>query len=69
MRRVCIWLLERALPPQWSDHVIGDLEEQRHRGTLWVLRQTIAALVALDLSTRMTWRMLSLGCTQTGLVG
>jgi putative ABC transport system permease protein len=47
MRRFCIWLLDRTLPADWSDHVIGDIEEQRGRGAFWVIRQTIAALFML----------------------
>jgi putative ABC transport system permease protein len=47
MIRLCVRLLERFLPPDLSDHVVGDLMEQRHRGTWWIVRQTIAALVQL----------------------
>jgi len=47
MRRFCIWLLDRVLPAEWGDHVIGDIEEQRERGSFWVIRQTIAALFLL----------------------
>jgi len=47
MRRLCIWLLDRVLPAEWGDHVIGDIEEQRERGSLWVIRQTVAALLLL----------------------
>jgi putative ABC transport system permease protein len=47
MRRLCIWLLERVLPHEWSDQVIGDLVEQSHRGALWTLRQTISAILLL----------------------
>jgi putative ABC transport system permease protein len=59
MRRLCLWLLGRALPAEWSDHVIGDIEEQRTRGTLWVLRQTIAALLALRSQSHRGDEMLS----------
>ncbi|MGH7619754.1 MAG: ABC transporter permease, partial [Gemmatimonadaceae bacterium] len=49
MTRLCIWLLERLLPDETRDHVIGDLLEQREQGqsTRWMLRETIAALVLL----------------------
>jgi putative ABC transport system permease protein len=47
MMRLCVRCLERFLPPMLSDHVIGDLMEQRDRGTWWILRQTVAALVHL----------------------
>src|SRR5690242_2510646 len=47
MIRLCVRLLERFLPPDLSDHVVGDLMEQRHRGTWWIVRQTIAALLYL----------------------
>ncbi|HEY4304845.1 MAG TPA: ABC transporter permease [Gemmatimonadaceae bacterium] len=45
MKRLCLWLLERTLPPEWSDHVIGDLLEQSDRGVLWTLRQTISTML------------------------
>jgi putative ABC transport system permease protein len=45
--RLCIWLLSRFLPDHLSDHVIGDIVEQRARSTLWVGRQTLAALIQL----------------------
>jgi putative ABC transport system permease protein len=47
MMRICIWLLERLVPDDLAEHVIGDLVEGQHRGQLWILRQTIAALVLL----------------------
>ena len=47
MIRLCVRLLERFLPPDLSDQVVGDLMEQRHRGTWWMIRQTIAALLHL----------------------
>jgi putative ABC transport system permease protein len=47
MRRLCIWLLERVLPDEWSDQVIGDLVEQSRRGALWTIRQTISAILLL----------------------
>lgn len=47
MIRLCVWLLERTLPSEWSDHVVGDLMEERSRGNLWLLRQTFAALIQL----------------------
>src|SRR6476619_6664007 len=52
MRRFCIWLLDRALPAEWGDHVIGDIEEQHERGSLWVIRQTVAALLLLRGASR-----------------
>lgn len=47
MLRFCFRLLERFLPPDFADHVVGDLIEQRHRGTWWTIRQTGAALLQL----------------------
>jgi putative ABC transport system permease protein len=47
MRKLCIWLLDRLLPAEWSDQVVGDLIEQQHRSALWFARQTLAALVTL----------------------
>jgi putative ABC transport system permease protein len=47
MMRLCIRLLERFLPLDLADHVVGDLMEQRHRGAWWIVRQTIAALLHL----------------------
>ena len=47
MRRLCVRLLERFLPPNLADHVIGDLMEQQHRGPFWMLRQTLAAIAHL----------------------
>jgi putative ABC transport system permease protein len=47
MIRLCVWLLERALPDELADNVIGDLVEQRHRGRWWLLRQTVVALILL----------------------
>lgn len=44
MIRLAAWLLERFLRPEVSDTVIGDLIEQRARGTFWILRQTMSAL-------------------------
>jgi putative ABC transport system permease protein len=44
MIRWCVWLLERYVSPEIADHIVGDLVEQQHRGTLWVCRETIAAL-------------------------
>ncbi|MGH7635493.1 MAG: ABC transporter permease, partial [Gemmatimonadaceae bacterium] len=37
-------MLERALLPELSSPVIGDLLEQRDRGALWMLAETISAL-------------------------
>jgi putative ABC transport system permease protein len=47
MIRLCIRLLEQFLPADLSDHVIGDLVEARGRGRLWLLRETMAALILL----------------------
>jgi putative ABC transport system permease protein len=47
MIRLSIWLLERLLPDDIAEHVIGDLVEGQHRGRLWIARQTVAALVLL----------------------
>ncbi|HEY9227521.1 MAG TPA: ABC transporter permease, partial [Gemmatimonadaceae bacterium] len=47
MKRLCVRLLERLLPADISDHVIGDILEQQQRGTLWIIGQTVAALVQL----------------------
>ncbi len=47
MRRLCVWLLQRMLPDDVADHVIGDLVEQEHRGSLWLLYETLSALVLL----------------------
>ncbi len=44
MTRACYWLLRRYLAPELSSHVIGDLVEQRNRGALWIVRETISAL-------------------------
>ena len=44
MIRASIWLLERFLRPEVSVSVIGDLIEQRDRGTLWILAETVSAL-------------------------
>jgi putative ABC transport system permease protein len=44
MLRFCIWLLERALSPDFAAHVVGDLIEQRDRGPLWILGETLSAL-------------------------
>lgn len=59
MIRACVWLLERLLPADWSDHVIGDLVEQQHRGSWWMLRQTLAALLFLRARPHRGDRMLS----------
>ncbi|MEP6491191.1 MAG: ADOP family duplicated permease [bacterium] len=42
--RMCIRLLERWLAPDLADHVTGDLIEQRERGILWMLGETLSAL-------------------------
>jgi putative ABC transport system permease protein len=47
MIRISIWVLERLLPDDLAEHVIGDLVEEQHRGQLWILRHTVAALVLL----------------------
>jgi putative ABC transport system permease protein len=47
MIRLCVWLLERLLAEDVADHVVGDLMEQRHRGSLWLLRETFSALLLL----------------------
>jgi putative ABC transport system permease protein len=52
MINLCIWLLSRFLPDHLSDHVIGDIVEQRSRGVLWVVRQTIVALIQLRTAPR-----------------
>jgi putative ABC transport system permease protein len=44
MMRIAVWLLERFLRPEVSTSVIGDLIEQRGRGSWWVLRETTSAL-------------------------
>ena len=44
MIRVAVWLLERFLRPEVSTSVVGDLLEQRQRGSLWVFRETSSAL-------------------------
>jgi putative ABC transport system permease protein len=44
MINLCIWVLERSLRHDLAEHVIGDLLEQRERGSLWMLRETISAL-------------------------
>ena len=58
MIRVCRWLLERVLPDDVSDHVIGDLIEQQDRGRLWLVRETAAALILLRAPRRRGDRML-----------
>lgn len=47
MIRFCVRLLERVLPDDLRDEVVGDLVEQQSRGRLWVIRETIAALLLL----------------------
>lgn len=47
MNRFCVWLLERFLPEDASDHVIGDIVEQEGRGSLRMLYETMAALILL----------------------
>jgi len=42
--RFCIWLLERFLRPEVSASVVGDLMEQRERGTFWIYAETLSAL-------------------------
>jgi putative ABC transport system permease protein len=59
VRRLCFWLLELTLPPQLSDHVIGDLMEQRQRSTLWLVRQTLFAIIHLRTPERGGDAMLS----------
>ena len=44
MMRFCIWLLERFLRPEVSASVVGDLIEQRDRGLVWMLGETLSAL-------------------------
>lgn len=44
MMRFCVWLLERTLEPDLAAHVVGDLIEQRDRGPLWLLGETLSAL-------------------------
>lgn len=58
MMRICMWLLQRVLPDDVADHVIGDLVEQESRGRLWVIRETIAALLLLRARRRQGDRML-----------
>jgi putative ABC transport system permease protein len=59
MRRLCIWLLEHTLPADLSDHIIGDLVEQRDHGSLWLLRQTLSAIIHLRAPQRRGNAMLS----------
>jgi putative ABC transport system permease protein len=42
--RLCVRLLERTLRADLADHVVGDLLEQRSRGSLWMLAETLSAL-------------------------
>ncbi|MEO6877793.1 MAG: ABC transporter permease, partial [Gemmatimonadaceae bacterium] len=42
--RLCIRLLERTLRTDIADHVVGDLLEQRRRGPLWLLGETLSAI-------------------------
>ena len=44
MMRFCVRLLEIFMPASVSDAVAGDLEEQRDRGGLWLLSETLSAL-------------------------
>lgn len=48
MRRWCYGVLERFLEPPWAEVLIGDLEERRDRGSLWVVWQTLVALARLQ---------------------
>ena len=59
VRRLCFWVLEHTLPAEWSDHVIGDLIEQRQRSTLWLVRQTLFAIIHLRARERGGDAMLS----------
>lgn len=59
MKRACIWLLERLLPDEWSDQVVGDIVEQSHRGTLWIVRHALSAIFLLRLTPRRGDPMLS----------
>ena len=52
MIRLCVWLLERFLSDDVSDHVVGDLVEQQAKGRLWLLRETLVALVRLRASRK-----------------
>ena len=52
MTRIYTWLLERALRPDVATHVVGDLLEQRDRGQLWLLRETLSALWNLHATPR-----------------
>lgn len=47
MRRLCVWVLERTLAPEWHDEVIGDIEEGASRGNVWLLRHTLSAMLFL----------------------
>ena len=44
MRAFCLRLLEAVLPVDVAGQVVGDLTEQQHRGTLWIVRETVAAI-------------------------
>jgi putative ABC transport system permease protein len=54
MIRFCIWLLERTLRPDLTEHVIGDLVEQQDRGAAWMLFETLSALWHLHARPRVT---------------
>lgn len=53
MIRFCIWILERALLPDFASPVIGDLIEQQDRGSLWMLGETLSALWCLHRPPRL----------------
>ena len=44
MIRLCTWLIERTVDPDLSAQIVGDLAEQRGRGSLWLCRETVSAL-------------------------
>jgi len=59
MRRWCYAALERFLAEPWAEALIGDLEESRDRGSLWVVWQTLVALARLQRRPPTGERMLA----------
>ena len=51
LQRAARWLLERVLPGEYGDVILGDLDEQmaRGRGSAWYWRQVFSALHPLHL--------------------